>query len=116
MKENLFRLCLGIFLVVALTLGGASPAMAASAVVVSPAAPNWGFSNEGTPTGAYAFVTGPASHSGSLQLMTTASTDGPYFAGVLAGFSIASLTTLQYDVYNPNATSVVPTLQLDVDW
>jgi parallel beta-helix repeat protein len=116
MNEKLNRLCLGILLVVVLVLSGAHSAAAASTVVVNPLSASWGFANEGTPTGAYAFVAGPGAHSGSLKLTTATTSDGPYFAGLLPGFNITSLTTLQYDVYSPNPTSVMPSLQLDVDW
>lgn len=120
--KSVTRFAVGVLLCLSL-LPAATASYAATTAKVTPlsmgsvlAVGSWGFANEGSGTGGYAFVDGPANHHGSLSISTAANTDGPYFATMLSSFNMPALTTLTYDVYSVNATTSMPTLQFEVDY
>jgi hypothetical protein len=76
----------------------------------------WTFNNEGTGTGAYNFVAGPAPYNGSLELTTTVNTDGPLFFTMFDSFDIDALGVLRYDAYSSTSPANMPSLQFEVDW
>ena len=97
-------------------------AQAASAVTVSPIAPNaWGFGQE-VATGTGSFVAGPATAPlGAGSARMTLDATGREVLGTLAysGTLLSQLTTLEYSTYRSSADpgdNLAISLQLDIDY